>query len=345
MARTKNDPTLEEWRKLYELASQVKQLAPWKWMKEADLFGVQNPETGELGFVSVMGMLGQHLAVAVYLGAQALYDFWEIQDRGPLGSPESILEVPELQASFEDRTQLHDRDRDVIRKLGLKFEGLNAWPQFRSYGDALFPWFLEAPEARFLAHVLEQVLDVAPRFRDNQQLLDPYEDERYLIRVPQREDDALVWKDQIIRVEEPEPAPILVQLSEPLVARLKKMERTSNVIEADFFMMHNPVRDRGPRPYFPYALLLVDSGGMVLGTRLVKPLPSLDAMWGSLPNELAAQLTALKMIPAEVQAQLPELLEVLAPLAEALEIKLTLVPWLPALEPAKASLTEHMDRF
>jgi hypothetical protein len=31
-------PTVEEWRKLYELAGQVKALAPWEWMFEDEVF-------------------------------------------------------------------------------------------------------------------------------------------------------------------------------------------------------------------------------------------------------------------------------------------------------------------
>lgn len=42
-------PSLEEARRLYQAAMRVKELAPWEWMDEADIFGVQDPETGELG--------------------------------------------------------------------------------------------------------------------------------------------------------------------------------------------------------------------------------------------------------------------------------------------------------
>ena len=59
-------PTKDEWRKLYELAGQVKVLAPWEWMFEDEIFGVQDPETGVTGFVSVMGTAGEHLGVALY---------------------------------------------------------------------------------------------------------------------------------------------------------------------------------------------------------------------------------------------------------------------------------------
>lgn len=58
---------LNEWRRLHEAAIQVKEIAPWEFMEETDVFGVQNPETGELGFVSVMGLLG------------TLWDLWICQ--------------------------------------------------------------------------------------------------------------------------------------------------------------------------------------------------------------------------------------------------------------------------
>jgi hypothetical protein len=61
-----SSPTPSEWRKLYQAAIRVKEIASWDWMTETDIFGVQGPETDEIGFVSIMGMLGEHLAVAVY---------------------------------------------------------------------------------------------------------------------------------------------------------------------------------------------------------------------------------------------------------------------------------------
>jgi len=63
-------PTLNEWRKLYQAAIRIKEIAPWEWMTETDIFGVQDPETDEISFVSIMGMLGEHLSLAVYRGGE-----------------------------------------------------------------------------------------------------------------------------------------------------------------------------------------------------------------------------------------------------------------------------------
>src|SRR5213593_4272275 len=73
-------PSAEEFKVLCQLASFIQQLAPWEFMNETDLFGVKDPDTGELGFVSVMGALGEYTAIAVYRGAEGLYAWREFEE-------------------------------------------------------------------------------------------------------------------------------------------------------------------------------------------------------------------------------------------------------------------------
>jgi len=86
LSKTDN-PSLEQWMHLYELMAEIKQLAPWEYMYEDDLFGIQIPETDQLVFVSVMGNLGEHLSIAVYLGKKGFDGFWAMQDAGYDFSP------------------------------------------------------------------------------------------------------------------------------------------------------------------------------------------------------------------------------------------------------------------
>jgi len=114
-------PDIRDWRELYGAAVRVKELAPWELMTEADIFCVQSPESGELGFVSVLGSLGQHYAVSLYLGSEGIHGFLDLQAMGPFGDPNDLIQIPQLQASFEDRGELDRREREVIKELGLKF--------------------------------------------------------------------------------------------------------------------------------------------------------------------------------------------------------------------------------
>lgn len=47
-------------------------------MDEEDIFGIRHPDSGEMGFISVMGALGERTAVGVCLGTRALAEFLEL---------------------------------------------------------------------------------------------------------------------------------------------------------------------------------------------------------------------------------------------------------------------------
>jgi uncharacterized protein DUF6930 len=334
-------PTIEEWGRLYAAAGRVKVMAPWKWMMEDEVFGVRNPERDEVGFVSVMGAGGEHFAVALYQSAVALYDFLALREVGREGTAggvvtERLLEIPQLQASFEDRGHLEKEDRDTIKNLGLKFRGANSWPMFRNYAPGMFPWFLTSSEARFLTTALEQLLDVAPRVRDDEDVLRGEKDDEFLVRVPRVENARLVWEDKIMRVPEPElkkaaPAPLDPQLLESL----KKLPEVTNVIEIELTMLPMPVREKKDRPFFPYLLMLADaSSGVILGNDMLQPLPSLDAMRAEFPTKVAEHLLRLGVRPLRVAVRTETTARSLAPLAEELGIRIKISPRLPALDEA-----------
>jgi hypothetical protein len=334
-------PTFDEWRKLYAMAGRVKEMAPWDWMMEDEIFGVQNPESEEIGFVSVMGAAGEHFAIALYPGADALYDFLYLHEAGVEGlaediAPDRVLEIPQLQASFEDRDQLDKEDREVIKKLNLKFRGANNWPQFRSYAPGMFPWFLNSSEARFLTDALEQLLDVAPRARDNEAILYGEDDEDFLVRVPRKENSHLIWEDKIMRVPEPEKkAPAPAPLDPQQLETLKRLPKTTLALEMELMMLPMPAREKKGRPFFPYLLLITDAErGLVLGTDMLEPLPSLEAMRAGLPLKLAEIMSQYGAVPRSITVRTETTAKLLAPLAAELGIQIKQSPELPALDEA-----------
>jgi hypothetical protein len=107
----------------------------------------------------------------------------------------------------------------------------------------------------------------------------------------------------------------------------------------DFFMFPAPVQDEEDRPYFPHMLLVVDAGsGMVLGSDLLAPHPSPEAMWGRVPENLADQLFAVELAPEKISVDSDLLFELLEPLASEAGFDLELSPSLPGLEPARENL-------
>ncbi len=108
-------PTLEEYRQLYEAALAFKEEAPWEWMTEDQVFGVRDPETGEIGYASIMGMLGEHLALALYLGSAALEGFWRVA-RGLEQCRDQLAPREVAGAAEEDEVEGHGADTGVRRQ-------------------------------------------------------------------------------------------------------------------------------------------------------------------------------------------------------------------------------------
>ncbi len=337
----------EEWRGLYEAMNKVRDLSPWEWMNEHDMFGVQNPETKEIGFVSVMGALGEHYAISLYRGSTGLFGFLALFDIPP-GEPELfseyLLEIPQLQASFEDRNMLTPRDLEAIKALGLKYRGKKAWPLFRSFKPGYFPWFLESDEIRFLQYALEQTLDVAPRFKDNPHILEPEKEGAMLVRMAKKKGNSLVWEDNDVVIDPPVPEEIHIAVNADTVDMLKELPTSENEFEIDVFMYPMPVQEKkGERPYYSYAFMIVDAeNGMVVSVELMNPGASLGNMWSEVPNVLVEKLSQLNIMPKKILVSSDLLYDLFFPLSETLGFVLEAWEELPNLDDARHGLLEFL---
>src|SRR5262245_59192693 len=102
------EPTLEEWRAAFEAAVAFRDQAPWRWCWDADVFGVEDPESGVTGYCCIMGNLGEHFALGLYRGSEGLAGFWEMQLAGRQPEeerdPVTLLSRQDaVMVSFEDR--------------------------------------------------------------------------------------------------------------------------------------------------------------------------------------------------------------------------------------------------
>jgi hypothetical protein len=123
---------------------------------------------------------------------------------------------------------------------------------------------------------------------------------------------------------------------------IESLPQSGHEFEMDLFMFPAPIQEeKGARPVFPYMLLTVDAEtAMVVGTDLLEPLPSLEAMWGSVPLAVTQQLTGLGLRPEQLTVDSELLFGLLQPLAEASRFELALAPFLPALHEAREALLE-----
>lgn len=338
------EPSLEEWKNLYQAAVEFQKTGCWNWMWDTDIFGVQNPLNGEIGYCCVMGSAGEYYALGVYLGTEGLIGYLRIQSGEILPSSPDALHIQKcLMASFEDRKFLEKKDLDVIKSLNLTFRGHKSWPQFRSYSPGYFPWYLTIDEAKFLTLALNQTVEVSLRFKNNPELLITPEEDRFLVRVPKKKKDGFIWRDEYLKPDPPEEIEIVVEsINTELLKRIRStIKGHEGTWEIDFFYFTQPVKDKtDERPYYPYAVLWLDSDAdYILNYSLARPRKALS----ELPNQFMKTVKNLKILPKEIKVKKEEIYNLLKPLTSMLGIKLNIVDRLRSLENAKAEMLERFN--
>lgn len=315
----------ERLKSLYGLAEKIKNLAPWKYMNEASFFGVEDPNTKELGFVSVLGANKEHYAITVYRGVSTLNRLLEIYEHPELQDPSFILELPQVQLSFENRDYLENEERAQIQKLGLKFRGKNAWPCFRMVRPSFLPWFMKSSEAELLYHAVEQAIPVLERFKKDQALLPQWSSRKFLIRKQVSENNKKTWVEEIREILPDDTPPAIVTLNFQQLHKLKKFKHSSLILELDYFLFPSVFRgEKKQAPFMTYIVIAVDhDSGTILGHLLNDPNEyPLEELTMTISNRVMALLEEMELLPKAFCVKSSVLLEGLKPLANALDIRL-----------------------
>jgi hypothetical protein len=343
---SRQDIPLQDWAALYEAAVEFRNLACWEWMVDSDLFGVENPETGEVGYCCVLGQLGEVLALNMYSGSEGLASYRRLHDASSAAMDEGSTVEGRfllgtqvcLMASFERRSELHQNDLRIIRELGLKFRGKREWPMFRSYRPGFVPWFLTPPEVRFLPIALRQVIDVARRFREDPDLLEPPDGdtELYLVRALERG----TWTDRWRK-----PAPYESRKPDPLLdemrlARIQQRKFPKRTTWHGACLLLPMIIEEGERPYYPWGFPVMTDDGLALGIEVFKP----GEVEAKLPGSFLDLVEKLKYLPELLLVMGEDALPLLEPIAERLGFRIRQADRLPTIEVFLNSMEEFMNR-
>jgi len=151
-------PTQEQYKRLYAFALDVFDLALWEDLTESQVLAVER-RNGETVFVSVMGMLGQHHAVAVYPTFEVLQRIRYLNDCSELVARDMFLDAFQLQLVFGSKSDLFPGERKALTASGIKFKN-GKWPLTQSFVPGYRWTEARAGEVELLCEVLEHLLDV-----------------------------------------------------------------------------------------------------------------------------------------------------------------------------------------
>jgi hypothetical protein len=309
-------------------------------MSDNMVFGVQDPETAETGYCSVLGALGQVFALSVYVGSRGLATYLDLAEgRVSAQSLDTMYCQECIQASFEDRPGLNERDHRIIKQLGLKFKGENQWPKFRDYTPGYLPWYITSSQAKFLTHALKQAGVVALRIRTHPDLL-PKKRDMYFVRAWQKDGDNVGWSDSSLRAESPsKPARISAIPDARALNRARNIGISKNASwEIDLNYSPTVIQESSSqRPYYPKSLICIDHQGLAVDHHLFSH--KVD------PQEFQKRILALfqkvNVVPGRVMIKRTEVRDMLSPIATPLGIAVEMVDHLPAA----SDFFEHLFMF
>ena len=338
------NPSLEEWVKLFKITERFKEVSPWQWIASEYIFAVVNPQDGEIGYCSILGNGEDEFGLGIFLGEKGYERYLSIISSEPGVDDyfDSIM-TPLLSLLFADRQDMQKQDLEIIRSLGLKFRGRNSWPQFRSQRPGYAPWFLEKEEALFLTIALEQSLMIADRVRNsNLDLYEKVDEDRILTRYYSNGEWREEWRQPEMsqqRTSKSEETTADIVNEAELILIRDSSGKPQGSWELDIFIFPVPIGPLPSRPYFPLCFLTVErQQGIIIDTQMIEP-------WATVSQQrdvIVQILRKAEQLPRNIHVGSPRVAGILEPITRSLGIDLHMGA-IPMLEECKQSLDDYLS--
>ena len=339
---------------MYDLAFQYKGTKLWQQLYDDELFAVRLSD-GEIGYCCVMGMIGQHNALGLYVGDEGYqsYQLLRSADQDDMTDQrmgELVTSQDCLQCSFETRDMLSDAELQEVRRYaethGRTLRGKNAFPQFTKYRPGRFPWHFDSEldgqricDALAAAVALKKLLHKTGK--EDLGLCSVDEEPE---RIPM-----LVFADgQWVMRDTPLPAagmryPEPALANDVTAARIRRKAK-AGVWECGTLRLPNPVQEEGHEgeaPYYPLVLIFIE-----LENELVQhPILTNGEDPAEMVNEFAEHLVTRKTVPRVIRCGDDRCYALLKNLCARTGIALERTDELEALEAVTEDFLDHMSDF
>lgn len=250
--------SLSEWKRLYELAIEYKNLKPWQHICEADHILFKPFKNDIICACSVLGYERIDCrGAAIYIGDNAVQDYFDFIDRANIPNYQNFRFQSYIAVYFGSRDETTPRDRQIIDRLGYKFRGRNNWVYFRKYDKVFAPSELKRNEVLDMITSLAELNELLKAYIEDEVSVD-FEEDEILMREYNNEENS--WINYATKFEVPGAYYKIYDLDNELEKRrLKKKKSSFSVIEADVIYLPTIIDDdRFEGPILPRFLTVVD---------------------------------------------------------------------------------------
>lgn len=307
-------PTAEQYARFYALAKQVFDETPWATLEEDQIVAVER-EDGETDFVSVMGTLGTHFAIAVYPGLSCLDRYMNLDQLPQDEASDLFFEFPQHQLVFGSKTHLFPGERETIASSGIRFKN-GKWPSAQAFVPGYFPWKAGTNGLATLCNALEQLLAVLhnrteiPFFREQPDM--------FVTRFRADNKWHTALRKQMVKAKR-----CAVELPPELLAQARTLPVHAVCLEVDCFPMHIQVGAAGERAVCPRQLMMVDRASHFLySSDILMPKDGQAWSFAQAIPECLRQLVKIGFRPATVAFARESTADWLEPLSQLLGLRI-----------------------
>lgn len=285
-------PTPEQYARFYALAKCVSDEAPWEYLEENQVVAVER-NADETDFVSVMGALGTHFAIAVYPSLMCLDWFMTLDQLPQSEASDLFFELPQCQLVFGSKSQLLPGEREMIVASGLRFKN-GKWPSVQAFTPGYYPWKAGALGLENLCVTLEQLLAI---LGDNAKI--PFTENMH-VPFPTRFQKEGAWHTTM-RTHEPKIFKQAIEIPHDLLSAVLALPKRVMCMEIDCFPMMMKVGEKGERAVCPRQLMMVDHASHFLfPSDIIRPEEGKTWAFATAIPSLLRQFVKLGFRPATV---------------------------------------------
>jgi len=264
------EASLEQWKKLYEVAIKLKEMKPWESLWDMDLITILPSEKEEPCVCSIMGKAGNCYAIGTYIGFYAIHGFFQLAENNDMPPDQLIRYQNNIMCYFGDREELTTKELKVIKDLGLKFRGRNNWIFFRVFEQGYAPYTPDEKQVIKLTEILQH-LYMAIKAMEKGLTVD-FEGGNTLVR--RFDEESVLWINYEAPMFNPEVEYNIPVLQDDVcIQRLKKQKNSKEKLELDIAYLNSVINDRAyDKPLIPRICILADGKtGMLLDQIFITP--------------------------------------------------------------------------
>ena len=296
----RQEASLKEWKRLYELAQDFIELKPWEYMYNEEYVCIA-PENRERAYFTVMGNGGWEFGFGLYPSDNA-FQAAKLLYSDPYMDQYLMFLQDSIMMYLDKKNEVSPDELRIMDELGLDFgEGPN-WIIFRRSEPGFCLYDLDAEEVGLCIFYLERLIqavklipDVTPRGKH-------IYDSEYIYAEENGE-----WRLSIHKSPASPSLPINpMNLSPDVESKLKNIPRTKEIWEIDIFDLGARVDDdKYDKTLFPSMLLVINhKGGDFIHKKMLLP----DDNFVSVCEELIS-LMQKTCVPRKIIVQGPVMRE------------------------------------